>query len=301
MALPEFESIFNIAWNAVDEKQHGFIYAKDMPELIQRLNTIANTSLTTKSNDEAILSYANQNPFYKLDKDEFNVKFQSLVGTSLNTAMEMANFSDTKPRLFGSIRRQSIAGDDQIKDELLKKSMEIEKLQSEINDWKGKYQFLEREFMFYQTHHKSISDSTQHEFIISEMKRTIEDQTKMISKLKLEIQGTPIKKPSISTTKSDVLRHLSKRGLVFLLRSPRIALAIAVLTYMLWYMIVSMSAGANSSQVGVYHPPSQSWWERSNVISAFYWYLTDKFESNQVINDTVKDKVSANYNIAFEL
>ncbi|AET37958.1 Mps2p Ecym_2209 [Eremothecium cymbalariae DBVPG len=190
--INECESILNAAWDIIDSKHQGFIYAKDIPELIRRLNTFVTHNLTTKANDEVISSFAKEQPFLKLSKDEFKAKFQSLVGTGIQTAVEMANMSDTKPRLFGSIRRSSIKGEETSKEEHMRKNLELEKLRGEIEDWKSKYQFLEREFLFYQTHHENLVDSTQHEFIISEMKRTIEEQTRVIDTLKCQMQGKDI-------------------------------------------------------------------------------------------------------------
>lgn len=295
--LSSVDEIVNDAWSVVDDKQRGFIYSKEMPELVRHLNTIVNHNLTTRSNDEAIANFAKENEFYKLDKNQFKEKFQAMVGTSLCNAIEMATINDTKPRLFGSIRRLNNSSEGHSREELQKKDEELARLKQEIGDWKGKYEFLEREFMFYRTRHESVLDSTQHEFIISEMKRTMNEQKKMIGQLKQQMKSKAVHKADTRITIVDTVYALVKHLFFFITGRLRIAVVLLALVYMFWYMVMSNSKTRTNYDTVMSRPPRQTLWERSDILSALYWYITDKFEPTSGINYTFNE----NYNSLFGL
>ncbi|AAS53288.2 AFL084Wp [Eremothecium gossypii ATCC 10895] len=297
--MTEAEGILNNVWDAVDSKQQGFIYAKDMPDLVGRFGQFLAQSLTSRANDEAIAAFASEKPFYKLDKEQFKSTFQTLVGTSLQTAVELAGHGEPRPRLFGAIRRASATGDEQAREELERKSAELSRVRDELDEWKSKYQFLEREFLFYQTHHENSVDSTQHEFIISEMKRTIEEQTRMIGQLRRQVQGGTqvLARAGKRASPVDVFMYVSRQGLLLLMRMPKAAFLLLLLGYFVWYTVMGGAVQGPDPSVALPEPPKQPWWEQNNIISALYWYLTDTFEPSQRINDTVND----NYNSLFGL
>lgn len=275
------------AWLILDSADRGYIYAKDVSGLLSYVSQELGSKLTTSSNDKVIESWSNNDPMKMISKTEFEEVFSMLVGTSFDTAVQMASQTEritpTKPKLFGSYRRPSQE----------EHQVDVEALKRNLNEWKEKYTFLEREFEFFLTHQKNppVVDNTKHEFIISELNRKLSEQTEAIEDLKSQLEyGIPKTKADIS--RNSILRRTYKHVL------PKAVIVTGLfLVYFMIMRLFSVSRPNKSfdSPIGV---RQESWWERNRFFSRLQWYVKDTLETGFDKNNS---EVIENYNSIFGL
>ncbi|CDO93532.1 unnamed protein product [Kluyveromyces dobzhanskii CBS 2104] len=288
------ERLLDRAWSFVDPKRAGFIYAKDIPELISFISRDLPSSITTQSNDKVIESWVNNDPMQRLSREKFLDCFSMLVGTSFDTAVQIALQSEvitpTKRggSLFGSYRRLSNESEAPIPAE------QIKSLERELQDWRDKYTFLEREFQFFLTQDKKspqVVDNTKHEFIISELSRKLKEQDEAIEDLKMQLDYGLV--PETKGRSGRVTILLRK---VYNYLFPRILICLSLI--FIYYCIIpriSFKRSASASAIPSF-VRQQSWWEKSTILSRIQWYFKDRIE-NTVDGNT--SDVIQNYNSVF--
>lgn len=280
------------AWSLLDGEKRGYIYANDIPNLIGFISNELPSKLTTSSNDKVIESWISSDPMKRVTKEEFKQVFSMLVGTSFDAAIEMAKESEvfTPNRrgsgLFGSYRRSS-------NDSLPDTAEQLQSLKRELQEWKDKYGFLEREFQFFLAQEKKnakVIDNTKHEFIIGELNRKLAEQDEAIRDLKQQLDYGLVAKP--------IKKWINAKFLItaFLHLLPK-ALFLFVIVVLGCYVIPLISL--RKRPVAVPASPflrQESWWERSSMLSRIQWYFKDRMENNIERNTS---ELMQNYNSVF--
>ena len=167
------------------------------------------------------------------------------------------------------------------KDEILaEKDRELIQLTRKLSDYKDKYEFVQRQFSFYKDHGESPrrnsseseqlnleqNASTKHEFIISELKRKLQEQTLAISNLKEQLQrgeGAGV----LYTNYSKRYNPLPNDGPMVLVLATLVFLTIILLIgSMIW-----VTGGKDDSNSFSQY----SWWENNSLLSRIGWFFRD--------------------------
>ncbi|AQZ16538.1 MPS2 (YGL075C) and CSM4 (YPL200W) [Zygosaccharomyces parabailii] len=163
------------------------------------------------------------------------------------------------------------------KDEILaEKDRELIQLTRKLGEYKDKYEFVQRQFNFYKDHGESPkrsssessnmeqNASTKHEFIISELKRKLQEQTLAISTLREQLHRSEGAGAFYSKSAKDMnLNDWSKAMTAFLLLT---SLVILLCGGLLWLM-----SGSDDSTSFA----QPSWWEKNGVLSRIGWFIRD--------------------------
>lgn len=167
------------------------------------------------------------------------------------------------------------------KDEILaEKDRELIQLTRKLSDYKDKYEFVQRQFNFYKDHgesprrNSSGSDqfnvehntSTKHEFIISELKRKLQEQTLAISNLKEQLQcgeGAGV----LYTNYSKKYNPLNNDGPMVLTFATLVFLSIVILIGSMVWVMGGRDDSNSFSQ--------SSWWENNSILSRIGWFFRD--------------------------
>lgn len=166
-------------------------------------------------------------------------------------------------------------------DILVEKDRELIQLTRNLSDYKDKYEFVQRQFNFYKDHGESPrrnsteSDqkqfdvehnmSTRHEFIISELKRKLQDQSLSISNLKEQLQcgeGAGV----FYTNTSKKLKAFNIDSAILFAVAPLVSFAIILLISMIWLR----GSGDDSNLIS-----GLSWWENNSLLSRIGWFFRD--------------------------
>ncbi|SCV01282.1 LAMI_0G10484g1_1 [Lachancea mirantina] len=99
----EVPQVLERAWPLVDVKSQGFIYARDFPLLIGKLDEQVNaqrpahrrTELVSKTGRDILTKFATDQEFFKVYKEDFKDLFNGLVGTSFKAAVEKCAGEET--------------------------------------------------------------------------------------------------------------------------------------------------------------------------------------------------------------
>lgn len=277
--------ILDKAWDRIDIYKSGYICAKDVHNLILEISRCLPSKITTDLNDRAIESWINEDETKKVARSDFLAIFSRLVGTSLETAIFLSKQNQdtphSKPHLFENFRRFSQDGP----------SENIEELKRTIEEWKDKYQFLERELQFIisQERNPEIIDTTKHEFIISELSRKIQHQEEAIKSLREQLNyGTSKVAPMSITYK--FTEKIKKLGLITLL--------MMCVFYLVYYFISSLFSHQDREEPSNYltYTPHEYWWERNHMASRLGWYFKDRLENSIERNNS---EILQNYNSVF--
>lgn len=102
-------------WPLIDTKGQGFIYAKDFPLLLSKMQEVLNrgkpthkqVSLISKTGHEITRKFANDQEFFKVYKDDFKVLFDGLIGMSFKAAVDSCTDDGTLEKLRGTLSWQS--------------------------------------------------------------------------------------------------------------------------------------------------------------------------------------------------
>ncbi|SCU93584.1 LANO_0E04280g1_1 [Lachancea nothofagi CBS 11611] len=182
------------------------------------------------------------------------------------------------------------------------KDRELLSMTEKLEDFKNKYEFLERGFQFYKDHGElqkpeAIKEATKHEFIISELRRKIQDQSELIGAMRTQVESRKVALPAMREKSveaslpdlfslSTVLKYIV--GAIFLV------LAINILLYSMAFLksLIKLNPSQElNSKIKL------KWWEQSSVLSKVHWFFTDFFEYDW---DPASDEVlSANYDKLF--
>lgn len=190
-------------------------------------------------------------------------------------------------------------------DIIREKDRELLKLTKDLSEYKDKYKFLEREFNFYKdydvrkhdsgtTQKISSVDNTKHQFIISELTRKIDEQSKTINELRFKVKQ-PMTKSS-SPTNDFKSRSINKHMLSTFLKFSLGVVSFLFILRML-SLISSMFSKTQSSTV----PNSVlrlSWWDQNWLLSKLHWLLRDGFEKYQT-NDHYNESINSKYESLF--
>lgn len=174
------------------------------------------------------------------------------------------------------------------KDDIIaEKDRELIKLTRSLGDYKDKYQFLQRQFSFYKDHGETVQgdednsrfiddepkNSTKHEFIISELKRKLQEQTVIISALRDQMQTQGMEMGSIykrnATRKLDMdkmLEQFTTMNFIWVFVLTAISLLSILLCVRSW---LSPTEGPFPNQIEL------SWWENNNFLSRLGWLFQE--------------------------
>lgn len=167
------------------------------------------------------------------------------------------------------------------KDDILaEKDRELIQLTRKLSDYKDKYDFVQRQFNFYKDHgesprrNSSGSDqfnlehntSTKHEFIISELKRKLQEQTLAISNLKEQLQrgeGAGV----LYTNYSKKYNTLKNDGTMVLVFATVVFFSIIIMAGSVIFIMSGKDDSNSFSQ--------SSWWENNSLLSRVGWFFRD--------------------------
>lgn len=256
--------------------------------------------LLSNTGKNVIDTFAREKEFFKIYKDEFKEIFQGLVGQTFKDAVEgtfpagkvpsnilQEEFEEVKgpesPRR-RELRLKSLENrlaalteELQFKDDVIaEKDRELINLTRSLSAYKDKYDFLQRQFSFYKDRGETPggrnnsgegpevaeSASTRHEFIISEMKRKLQEQLLTINTLREQMQqnrgayiwhGKPASHPKVE-----------------ILMLSIITVVMVVLLTLLGRTVYSSIA---SSEDGLYADSFR--WDNSGILSKLGWFWQD--------------------------
>lgn len=316
--------ILDVAWGNADRKNQGFIYAKNLPQLIRAIELVLNRGehakelrLLSNTGQSVVDTFAREKEFFKIYKDEFKEIFQGLVGKTFKDAVEgtfpsgkipsnilqedlKASETPESPRR-KDLRLKSLENrlaamteELQFKDDIIaEKDRELINLTRSLSEYKDKYDFLQRQFSFYKDRGETPGDrdaqegdlrtnqtvSTRHEFIISEMKRKLQEQLLTINTLREQMQQSRGTYTWYNTPKR-IRKH------DFLPLSLVLALTVVLLS-LVCYLIAALKAGDENGQY-----TDSFWWENSGLLSKFGWYWQDwKENAVETTNNQAYDRV----------
>ncbi|QLQ81176.1 hypothetical protein HG537_0E05310 [Torulaspora globosa] len=316
--------ILDVAWGNIDKKTQGFIYAKNLPELIREIELVLNRGeaakglrLLSNTGQNVIDTFAREKEFFKIYKDEFKEIFQGLVGKTFKDAVEgtfpsgkipatilqedLGPSDDGKTPRRNEFRLKSLENrlaalseELQFKDDIIaEKDRELIKLTRNLSEYKDKYEFLQRQFSFYKDRgerpgHLSVQDddckgdqmtSTRHEFIISEMRRKLEEQLLTINALREQMQQSRGGYTWYSVP--------SRSGKHDYLPFSLLAAIAVILLSLICYLINSYRVADQNSDY-----TESFWWENSGLLSRFGWYWQDWKENTvQQTSDQAYDRI----------
>lgn len=340
--------VLDVAWNEVDKKNQGFIYAKNFPALIKSIETIlshgeedsSQLSLLSNTGVDVIDTFAKEKEFFKIYKDEFKEIFQGLVGKSFKDAIEGTMIS--KKKILASVEyneneegspeksRQDSPGrlshrlriletklkttneELRFKDGIIaEKDRELISLTRSVGEYKDKYEFLQRQFSFYKGHGEAINDgdnnkgeqdaklednerysSTRHEFIISELKRKLQEQTVLITTLRDQIQIGGVELGSTngkSSKRGGFTVGILKNFDIF--STTNLLLLFFLMTFtVLSFIFFFIRNWLQTNNAEFQSQKDLSWWENISLLSRIGWFFMDWTEpiiesENQIRND----------------
>lgn len=185
------------------------------------------------------------------------------------------------------------------KDDIIaEKDRELINLTRRLGEYKDKYEFLQRQFSFYKDHGEAHQNdnrnnvidnvdegevdsqvehiyekrsSTKHEFIVSELKRKLQEQLMMISTLREQIKrgddmGASYKKKMGDYTMDNLLT-LGPGAIISLV------ILFSLTLFSLVFLYFSDWLHPNDIQPNRYI--ETSWWENNNFFSKLGWYFRD--------------------------
>lgn len=214
---------------------------------------------------------------------------QQIPNESLQKDAELAKSPDQEKTTRGSPRkanrllrnleaRVSTMKDElKFKDEILaEKDRELIQLTRKVGEYKDKYDFVQRQFNFYKDHGESPkrsssesssaeqNGSTKHEFIISELKRKLQEQAMAISNLREQLHRG--KGAGVFYSRSMAKASLADWSTVICM------VVLAFLCLSLLGLIFIWLINGNDDASSFAQP---SWWEKSGILSRIGWFIRD--------------------------
>ena len=144
--------LLDLVWPTVDVRSQGFIYAKDFPMTVSKMEDILNKGradferarLVSKTGEEILKKFGSDQEFFKVYKEDFKELFDGLIGTTFKSAvhscLEEGRFEvvgrETESNSF--LDSDKTPGDvDALRDEILSLKKQVAKLRRE-NDEKDR-------------------------------------------------------------------------------------------------------------------------------------------------------------------
>lgn len=225
--MNQINDLLNVLWSQLDSANHGFIYGKDLPILIEKtLLAIDDKDKIDPDKISLLKKFAKDQAYVKIVKVALDDTLLKLVGkrydgivgnskivhmpasiTKNSTSIPLSQKTD--PDEIKQLKKEIIEKENIIKS----KEKEMTKLQESISHYKKKYNGLVEEFKYYKQtiEKKEVTGQQQpknalknedqssskrnfdlrNEFFIEEFKRQIDEQTKIINKLKTQIESSP--------------------------------------------------------------------------------------------------------------
>ncbi|SCU80648.1 LAME_0B04060g1_1 [Lachancea meyersii CBS 8951] len=200
-------------------------------------------------------------------------------------------------------RIANLTEDLQGKDDVIRdKDRELLSLTKKVGEYRDKYQFLEREFQFYKDHGElqkpeSTKEATKHEFIISELRRKINDQGDMINAMRAQVGSKQIFLPTTSKTgpESSILDAIPVRKT---LKWIAVVVMVVLGANIFLFFVASMKSAFGTDSSSAINPQIQlEWWERMPVFSKIGWFFSEYLEHDWA--STSDDEISSNYDKIF--
>lgn len=254
--------------------------------------------LLSNTGKNVIDTFAKEKEFFKIYKDEFKEIFQGLVGktfkdavegtfpagkipntllqkppgeeNTMESTLESPQKKDLKLRNLQN-RIAALTEELQFKEDIIaEKDRELINLTRGLSEYKDKYEFLQRQFSFYKdhaespTHEAPVEDepvSTRHEFIISEMKRKLQEQLLTINALREQMQhsqGTYQWYTKPSKSNNDIV--------------PFTIIMLLSITLFSLLFYIAKRFGTDDQADLYYETP---WWERIGFLSRLGWRWQD--------------------------
>ncbi|SCU98843.1 LAFA_0G20450g1_1 [Lachancea sp. 'fantastica'] len=187
-------------------------------------------------------------------------------------------------------------------DAIREKDHELLSMTKKVGEYRDKYQFLEREFQFYKDHGElqkpeATKEATRHEFIISELRRKITDQSDMINTMRSQVESrkTPIPRSKAVSVESTILDIIPPQKVVKWIGA---VLGILLVTNIVLYLIATIRSMFGSySASGLGTKIRLNWWERSSLSSKIVWFFSDYFEQDW--STGADENINSSYNKIF--
>lgn len=215
------DQLFQEIWLELDTTKRGFIYGKDLPLLVKKL-IVDSKIIIDEDNLKLLDTFANEQAFTKIYKVVIDDTLKKLIGLTSLDLIGASKVKENKPPTKANEDNKSWTkkpqNDDEIstlrrklkeKDQIIiNKDNELINLQEDITLYKEKYDHLVNEFAYFKkTMNSSKSNSNEiindndndnnknfdvrNQFFIEEFRRQINEQSKIINKLKEQIQTNP--------------------------------------------------------------------------------------------------------------
>ncbi|CEP62446.1 Mps2p LALA0_S05e05842g [Lachancea lanzarotensis] len=191
----------------------------------------------------------------------------------------------------------------QARDEAIRyKDRELLSMTKKVGEYRDKYQFLEREFQFYKDHGElqkpeATKEATKHEFIISELRRKITDQSDMINAMRSQVESKNplVSHPKPAGVESSIIDLVPVQKI---LKCAMAIIGIFIVANVLLYFVAALKSVFGSSSAQGINPQIQlNWWERSSMLSKIVWYFSEYFEQDWSI--AADENINSSYNKIF--
>ncbi|CAB4254284.1 similar to Saccharomyces cerevisiae YGL075C (ohnolog of YPL200W CSM4) MPS2 Essential membrane protein localized at the nuclear envelope and spindle pole body (SPB) [Maudiozyma barnettii] len=313
------DELFQSIWLELDSTKKGFIYGKDLPDLVTKTLDASNGSIETIEKDKRLLleKFAKEQSYTKLYKVIVDDTLKKLIGMTCSDLVSDRSINIVKPSI--PIRKVGTGEENKDKNELYalkqqlrekeviikSKDEKLDALQENVELYKKKYDHLVDEFKYYKktigkqrrlseemnvNSENSISSEEnvenknfdlRNEFFIEEFRRQINEQSKVINKLKDQIQTNPAisgydgtkTKQNNSFYWNNIPVFISRQFTTFLV-------IISVLGFVssLYFRFIttddSLLIGLDNVDGG------ESWFRRNPLISSIDWLVGEKISED---------------------
>ncbi|CCC69958.1 hypothetical protein NCAS_0D03770 [Naumovozyma castellii] len=337
------------AWYQIDKERTNFIFAEDLPRLMK--DPIWNP--LTAEQWANLEGFATDSPAFKIEKEKLNPIMLTAIGKSLDELLSVSHEEnddhatskvEMEPRTKTQSENDNNNNDKKIrtkdarpnlisklselnkelhrKDEIImQKQNVINGLIDNVNLYKEKFEFLQREFTFYKQHdtqkrkpqtneNVGVNEkgdrnvNLKHEFILSEFRRQVREQNQLIAKLKERINSNPddanayLSSPTPNTVNEIKPAYISMW--------PPIIAVLLLLLFIIYSLIsytnVSIPSLLSSQEDDSDFARNQlSWWERISWLSRMIWSMKDYLESSSSSGNFPIDREDDAYNRVFGL
>ncbi|KAG0670456.1 monopolar spindle [Maudiozyma exigua] len=306
------DQLFQGIWLEIDTTRRGFIYGKDLPLLVKKLTT--NGKVVIDGDNLKLLdTFANEQAFTKIYKVVIDDTLKKLIGlnsldligdmnlkdknkTKSNVLLETESKGNTRGNDDEiSILKQEIEQKNQI---ISNKDNELISLHENVNFYKEKYENLVDEFEYFKkiiSANKNSSNDpiknddndrkfdVRNQFFIEEFRRQINEQSKIINKLKEQIQSNPeiiIHEKKMQHDRDSILGgkvpiFISKKFTWFLFIISIFGLISSMyLKFIIKNELVMSNIESNTDR-------SSSWFYNNPIANGIYWLVQeDEYNTN---------------------
>ncbi|SMN19004.1 similar to Saccharomyces cerevisiae YGL075C (ohnolog of YPL200W CSM4) MPS2 Essential membrane protein localized at the nuclear envelope and spindle pole body (SPB) [Maudiozyma saulgeensis] len=310
------DELFKNIWLELDGAKRGFIYGKDLPNLVTKILNASNDSIESIDKDkrELLETFAKEQPFTKIYKVVVDDTLKKLIGVTY--ADLVSNNDNNIDKSSIPKRKISIDKDNELeilkqqlreKDILIKsKDDKLDALQENVELFKKKYDHLVDEFKYYKktigkqkqlsqemntNSEDSISNEenvenrnfdVRNEFFIEEFRRQINEQSRVINKLKDQIQNNPAISGYNSSKDKQKKTFLWNNIPVFISKQFTSFLMIISILGFISSLYFRFTASDDSLLLGINSNNSEeSWFSNNPLISSIDWLVGEKASENR--------------------